>query len=92
VDLKGGLNAHFTAQPLHDMPIIGFFITPIIWPVDEIFEYKVTGTWNNPKIRLLHIPSKLISFMFHPIHALEKMAPDKNRKNTQQNTQPPPPQ
>ncbi len=84
VDLKGGLNAHFTAQPLHDIPGIGSVFTVVLWPVGEIFECKVTGTWNNPRIRLRRLPSKLFIFMMHPIHSLESLAPDKNRKNTQQ--------
>ncbi|MGH7977745.1 MAG: AsmA-like C-terminal region-containing protein [Limisphaerales bacterium] len=86
VDLKGGLNAHFTAEPLHDIPIISQVMTPLSWTVGEIFEFKVTGTWNKPRIRLLHLPSKVFTFMLHPIHSLESLEPEKNRKNTQRQT------
>ena len=88
VNLKGGLGAHITAQPLHDIPIIGRLIDTLYWPVDQILEFKVTGTWNNPKVTI----RKPISYMLHPIHSLENLAPDKNRKNTQQLPQEQPPQ
>jgi len=82
VDLMGGLNAHFTAQPLHDIPVIGSLFDIAIWPVSETLEYRVTGTWNNPK-RTLRKP---LAYMLHPLHSLEHLVPDKNRKNTQRQT------
>jgi hypothetical protein len=55
-------------------------------PVGKLCECKVTGTWNNPKTRLLYLngPQKFILDVLHPFHALENLEINKNRNNTQQ--------
>jgi hypothetical protein len=86
LDLQGRLDAHFNAQLLHDLRIIGPLLTFMTVPVGKICECKVTGTWNNPKTRLLYLsgPQKFILDVLHPFHALENLDINKNRNNTQQ--------
>ena len=84
VDLKGHLGAHFTSQLLHDVPGIGPLFTVFTLPVGKVFECNVTGTWNDPKIKLKYLPAKLLLYMLHPIHSLESLQPDKNRAKTPQ--------
>ncbi|HEX3628141.1 MAG TPA: hypothetical protein VH280_22250 [Verrucomicrobiae bacterium] len=90
LDLKGGLNAHFTAQLLHDVPGFGPLFSLVTWPVGKICECKVGGTWNDPKPRLLYlnVPQKFIMGVLHPIHMLENLQMNRNKNTTQQ--QPPP--
>ncbi|HEV2330308.1 MAG TPA: AsmA-like C-terminal region-containing protein [Verrucomicrobiae bacterium] len=86
LDLKGRLDAHFTAQLLHDFRYIGPLLAIVTVPVGKICECKVTGTWNSPKSRLLYLngPQKLILDVLHPFHALENQEINKSRENMQQ--------
>jgi AsmA-like C-terminal region len=86
VDLKGHLESHFTAELLHDVPGFGPLLSFVTLPVGKLCECKVTGTWNNPKSRLLYLnlPQKFIEGLLHPFHTLENLETNKNRNNTQQ--------
>jgi hypothetical protein len=75
VDLRGSVNARVTAQLLHNLPGVGPFISPFLWPVSKVFEYKVTGTLENPKKEPVHDVSKLLLVPLHPIRTLEDLIP-----------------
>lgn len=85
LDLKGRLDAHFTAELLHDVPGFGILLTPFTLTVGKLCEFKVTGTWNNPKSRLLYlnVPQKFLEGLMHPFHTIENEI-NKNRNNTSQ--------
>lgn len=82
VNLHGDLSAHFTSELLHDVRGIGPLFTVGTWPVGKLFEFKVTGTWSQPKIRPLYFPAQLLLDMLHPIHFLENLAPEKKTNTT----------
>lgn len=86
LDLTGNLEADFTAELLHDVPGIGPLFTVVTWPVGKMCKCKVSGTWSNPRVRLvyLNVPQKFFQYMLHPFHTLENLDVDKNRNNTQQ--------
>lgn len=86
LDLKGNLEAHFTAELLHDVPGFGLLFTPFTWPVGKLCECKVTGTWNNPKVRLhyLNVPQKFLHDMMHPLDVLGNLDINKKRNDTGQ--------
>jgi hypothetical protein len=90
VDLKGHLESHFTAELLHDVPVIGPLFSFVTLPVGKIFECKVTGTWSNPKVRSLYlnVPQKFFQYMLHPFHSMENFEINKNRNNPQQQPAP----
>jgi hypothetical protein len=78
VDLRQNVNARVTAQALHNIIVIGPLVSTLVYPVSKIFEYKVTGTLENPKIRPLYVPGiipKILAVPFHPIHTLEQLFP-----------------
>lgn len=74
VDLQGRLNAHVTAELLRDVPGIGPVVNFLTSPVTKIMEYKVTGTWKEPKSQPVYIP-KFLMDMLHPLHTLEVLLP-----------------
>jgi len=74
VDLHENINARATAQPLRDTGL-GHLIRIISWPVTELFEYKVTGTLENPHMAPYHDISKLLLAPLHPIKTLEGILP-----------------
>ena len=84
LDLKGNLEAHFTAELLHDVRGIGPLLAVFTVPVGELFKCKVTGTWSNPKVRSLYlnVPQKFLEDMMHPFHFLENLD-NKDRNNPQ---------
>jgi AsmA-like C-terminal region len=86
IDLKGDLNAHFTSELLHDVRGVGPLFTFVTVPVGKLFECKVTGTWDKPKIRsqYLNAPQKVLELFMHPFQFLENLEANKNRNNTQQ--------
>jgi hypothetical protein len=74
VDLRGNVNARVTAQLLHNLWGVGPFISPFLWPVSKVFEYKVTGTLENPQKEPVYVP-KLLLLPLHPIRTLEELLP-----------------
>lgn len=66
-------------------PGFGPLLSFVTLPVGKLCECKVTGTWNNPKSRLLYLnlPQKFIEGLLHPFHTLENLETNKNRNNTQ---------
>ncbi|MEI9863826.1 MAG: hypothetical protein WDN00_04580 [Limisphaerales bacterium] len=67
------MNAHVTAQLLRDTWVIGQLVSTALWPVSKIFEYRVTGSLQNPKSEPLYTLPKLLLFPLHPIRTLENL-------------------
>ncbi|HEX5397602.1 MAG TPA: AsmA-like C-terminal region-containing protein [Verrucomicrobiae bacterium] len=74
VDMRGNVDAHVTAQLLHNIWGVGPLISTLFTPVTKIFEYKVTGTLENPKKEPVYVP-KLLFLPLHPIRTLEELIP-----------------
>jgi hypothetical protein len=74
VDLRGNVNAHVTAQLLRNIWGVGPLISLFSFPLTKIFEYKVTGTLDNPKKEPVYVP-KLFLLPLHPIRTLEELFP-----------------
>jgi len=76
VDLRGNVNAHVTAQLLHNFPVFGPLVSPFLWPVSKFFEYKITGTLENPKREpIVPFVPKLLEMPLHPLRSLEELIP-----------------
>ncbi len=75
VDLRENVNALVTAQLLHNLWVVGPLVSPFLWPVSKLFEYKVTGTLANPKKEPVHDVSKVMLMPLHPIRAFEELFP-----------------
>jgi hypothetical protein len=54
--------------------VVGPIISTIFTPVTKVFEYKVTGTLQNPKKEPLYVP-RLFLLPLHPIRTLEDWLP-----------------
>jgi hypothetical protein len=74
VDLRANVNAHVTAQLLHNLPGVGPIISILFAPVTKLFEYKVTGTLENPKKEPVYVP-RLLLLPLHPIRTIEELIP-----------------
>jgi hypothetical protein len=76
VNLRGNVNARVTAQLLHNLWGVGPFISTVFWPVTKLFEYKVTGTLQNPKKEpVVPFVPKILQMPLHPIRTFEELLP-----------------
>ncbi len=72
VDLHSRVNARVNAQLLRDTWVVGPLLSTALWPVSKLFEYKITGTLQQPQIEPVYIP-KVFLMPLHPIRSLEEM-------------------
>jgi len=72
VDLRSRVNARVTAQLLRDTWVVGPLLSTALWPVSKLFEYKITGTLQQPQSEPVYLPKALL-LPLHPIRSLEEM-------------------
>jgi AsmA-like C-terminal region len=72
VDLRSHVNARVTAQLLRDTWVVGPLLSTALWPVSKLFEYKITGTLQQPQTEPVYLP-KVMLLPLHPLRSLEEM-------------------
>ena len=72
VDLQSRVNARVDAQLLRDTWVVGPLLSTALWPVSKLFEYKITGTLQQPRMEPVYIP-KVFFLPLHPIRSLEEI-------------------
>ena len=75
-DLQGRLNARVEARVLRDMPLFGPLVSLAFWPVSKLFEYKVTGSLDQPKTEPLYLLPKILLLPLHPLRTLKGLVPE----------------
>jgi hypothetical protein len=70
VDLKSRVNARVTAQLLRDTWVVGPLLSTALWPVSKLFEYRITGTLQQPQSDPVYLPKFLLTPL-HPLRSLE---------------------
>jgi hypothetical protein len=73
VNLQGEVNARVTAQLLRNTPMLGEFISTVLWPVSKIFECQVDGKITDPKVTPIYFPFS--KYLLNPVRSLEQMLP-----------------
>ena len=76
VDFQQQVNARVEAEVMKDAGAFGKVVSFVFTPLTKLFEYKVTGTLNNPKTVPLHIP-RLLLIPLRPFHTLKELLPEK---------------
>jgi hypothetical protein len=80
VDFDQRVDGRMEARLLRDVPGVGLFFSVTLFPLTKLFEYKVTGTLNQPEARPLYTISKVLLLPFHPIRTLKDLfTPDEPR-------------
>jgi hypothetical protein len=72
IDFKGSVDARVEARLLRDAWIIGPLVSLVLSPLTKLFEYKVTGTLQEPQKEPLYIP-KPLTFPLHPFKTLREL-------------------
>ena len=73
VDFDRRLHAQVEAELLRDIPAIGFVVSKLLWPVTKLFEYRITGTLDQPKAEPVYVIPKLLLFPFQPFKTLKEL-------------------
>jgi hypothetical protein len=58
------------------MPLFGPLVSIAFWPVTKLFEYKVTGSLDEPKTEPLYLLPKLVLIPLHPWRTLKGLLPE----------------
>jgi hypothetical protein len=66
----GRVDARVEAELFRDFPGIGLLLSKVLWPVTKVFEYKVSGTLNQPKAEPVYVIPKLLFIPFLPFKTL----------------------
>ena len=83
VDFERRVDGRMEAELLRDIPAVGFFLSKLFWPFTKLFEYKVTGTLDQPKTQPLYTIPKILLMPLHPIKTFREMLPDDPKKPTE---------
>ena len=61
------------AELLRDLPVFGFLISKVLWPVTKAFAYEITGTLNDPKTKEKYLIPQALLAPLHPIKTLKEL-------------------
>ena len=73
IDFDRRIDGRMEAELLRNVPGIGIVISKILWPVTKIFEYKITGTLEQPKTEPVFLIPKVILFPLQPIKTIKDL-------------------
>ena len=73
VDLDENVNARATAQLLRNTPMFGPLMSTVLWPVSKIFECRVIGKLEDPKVAPVYFIPKVLLAPLHPIRSVEEL-------------------
>ncbi len=77
VDHEQRVDARVEAEILRDMKVIGRVVSLALSPLTKLFEFKVTGTVDQPKMEPLYIP-KFLMAPLRPFHTIKQLFPEKS--------------
>jgi len=75
-DLQGRLDARAEALLLRDMPFFGPLVSLAFSPMTKLFEFKVTGSINQPKTHPLYLLPRIMLVPLHPLRTLKGLLPE----------------
>ncbi len=81
VDFSEQVNAKVEAQFLRDAGSLGHLFSIAMQPLTKIFEYRLTGTLDNPESEPVFIPNILMKIL-RPFDTLKKLLPDRQEPST----------
>jgi len=73
VDFERHVEGRMEAELLRDLPALGFVISKVLWPVTKLFEYRITGTLDNPKTEELYVISRILLIPLHPFKTIREI-------------------
>ena len=71
-DFDQHVDARVTLEMLRNTPVVGVVISSLLRPVSKAFEYRVTGSLDNPKTTPVFVPEILL-LPLHPFRTMEEL-------------------
>ena len=71
VDFDQKVDGGMEADLLRDLPVLGYLISKVLWPVTKVFAYEITGTLNDPKTKEKYLIPQALLAPLHPIKTLK---------------------
>ena len=72
VDFDGGVDAQMQAEILRDVWAVGRMVSMVFWPITKVFEFRVTGTLEEPKSVPRFAPKALL-WPFQPLKTIKEI-------------------
>jgi hypothetical protein len=79
VDYQGRVKARMQAEILRDAWGVGRAVSLALWPLSKAFEYRISGTVQNPRSEPVYIP-RILLWPFHPIRTIRRVLGMDNEK------------
>lgn len=73
VDFDGKVDSIMQAEVFRDFPLVGGIVSTALMPFSKLFESKVTGTLEDPKIEQRYLVPRILLAPFHPFKTLNEM-------------------
>lgn len=73
VNMDQKLDAVVQAKPLQTVGVIGPLINSILWPVTKAFEFRATGTLQDPLVEPEHAPLKVLFAPLRPVQTFRDL-------------------
>jgi hypothetical protein len=89
VDFDYRLNALVEAEVLREAWIVGPAVSTLFKPLTKLFEFKVSGTLSDPKMKPVYIPGILLKAI-HPIQSFKDLFSPSKESNSKEHAEPPP--
>lgn len=73
VDFQGNLEAIMEAELFRNVPALGMVLSKVLWPVTKLFEYRVEGTLDHPRLEERYFIPKLLLLPLQPVKTLKDL-------------------
>ena len=80
VDFDQRVNGRMEAALLRNVPGLGWLASKILFPLSKLFEYRITGTLEEPKKRATYILPSIITMPLQPIQSLKEIFGEPDKK------------
>ena len=72
-DFKKNIHGRMEAELLRDTPAVGMVLSRVFWPMTKLFEYRITGTLQEPEREPLYIVPKILLLPFNPVKGFREI-------------------
>ena len=80
VDFDQRVNGRMEAALLRNVPGLGWLASKILFPLSKLFEYRITGTLEEPRKRATYILPSVLTMPLQPIQSLKEIFGEPDKK------------
>ena len=80
VDFEHRVDGRMEAELLRNIPGVGWLVSKVLFPVSKLFEYRITGTLDDPKTRPTSVLPSIILMPLQPVKSLKEIFGEPEKK------------